>query len=63
MLAGLAIGRVRRLLEDAVGTLEQDVPPTDTPLDAVLRPVRGYRQVPSGACPAEHVPALFDQPA
>jgi hypothetical protein len=40
MLAGLAIDRVRRLLEDAVGTLEQLVPPTDTALDSVLRQVR-----------------------
>jgi hypothetical protein len=40
MLTGLALDRVRRLLEDAVGTLEQILPPTDTPLDAVLRQVR-----------------------
>jgi hypothetical protein len=40
MLAGLAIERVRRLLEDAVGTLEQLVPPTDTVLDSVLGQVR-----------------------
>jgi hypothetical protein len=40
MLAGLAIDRVRRLLEDAIGTLEQLVPPTDTPLDSVLRQIR-----------------------
>jgi hypothetical protein len=40
MLAGLSIDRVRRLLEDAVGTLEQVIPPTGTALDAVLRQVR-----------------------
>jgi hypothetical protein len=40
MIAGLAIDRVRRLLEDAVGTLEQVVPPTGTALDSVLRQVR-----------------------
>jgi hypothetical protein len=40
MLAGLALDRVRRLLEDAVGTLEQLVPPTDTALDTVLRQLR-----------------------
>jgi hypothetical protein len=40
MLAGLASDRVRRLLEDAVGTLEPIVRPTDAALDTVLRQLR-----------------------
>jgi hypothetical protein len=40
MLADLTIDRARRLLEDAVGTLEQLVPPTDSVLDSVLRQLR-----------------------
>jgi hypothetical protein len=40
MFAGLAISRVRRLLEDAVGTLEQLVPPTDDALGTVQRQLR-----------------------
>jgi hypothetical protein len=40
MLAGLAIDRVRRLLEDAMGILEQVVPPPDAALDGELRRLR-----------------------
>jgi hypothetical protein len=40
MLTRLAIDRARHLLEDAVGTLEQLVPTTDTPLDTTLRHLR-----------------------
>jgi hypothetical protein len=40
MLAGLAIDRVRRLLGDAMGILDQVVPPPDTALDTELRRLR-----------------------
>jgi hypothetical protein len=40
MLTRLAIDRARHLLEDAIGTLEQLVPATDTPLDITLRHLR-----------------------
>jgi len=50
MLAGLAIDRVRRLLEDAVGTLEQGRPTDRYPSRRGAPPGERYRQVPSGAC-------------
>ena len=40
MLASLASDRVRGLLEDAVGTLEQLGSPTEAQLDRVLRDLR-----------------------
>jgi hypothetical protein len=40
MLTRLAIDRARHLLEDAIGTLEQLVPTTGTPLDSTLRHLR-----------------------
>jgi hypothetical protein len=40
MLTRLAIDRARHLLEDAIGTLEQLVPPTDIPLDTALGHLR-----------------------
>ncbi len=41
MLVSLASNRVRGLLEDAVGTLEQIASPTEAQLDRVLRDLRG----------------------
>jgi hypothetical protein len=40
MLVGLSIERVRSLLEDATGTLEQVVPSTDRAFDPVLGQLR-----------------------
>jgi hypothetical protein len=40
MLTRLAIDRARHLLADAIGTLEQVMPTTHTPLDATLRNLR-----------------------
>ena len=40
MLLGLASDRVRDLLEDAVGILEQIPSPTEAQLDRVLRDLR-----------------------
>jgi hypothetical protein len=44
MLVRLATERTRRLLADAIGTLEQLVPAPDAPIDAALQDLRSALQ-------------------